>query len=169
MGENMGYIEGVQGFLGVPLYEYFGDYQGDIVCIVSPQLGDGTEKFWNTPPFRWRNRVVGLLVIGYGSCSGCDSWEGCDDGYWYTPGSTGAKPGVEHAKLIAEILEDVRWFENLDALCAWIVSEDAKRITWVANDSEWPAFVEKVLALRGYIDGDAVEQNEIEAGRKALE
>ena len=41
-------------------WETFGDYQGDYAVIVK------------------KDGMLGFVVIGYGSCSGCDALEGCD-------------------------------------------------------------------------------------------
>ena len=41
-------------------WETFGDYEGDYAIVVK------------------RNEMLGFLVIGYGSCSGCDALEACD-------------------------------------------------------------------------------------------
>lgn len=53
----IGYDDIIDSFGYKSKYEYFGSYQGDIVVIVE----DGSRK--------------GYLIIGYGSCSGCDELE----------------------------------------------------------------------------------------------
>ena len=58
MGEKYdGYEAIIKSFGGTATCEWFGDYQGDIGVIIT----DGSS--------------VGWLVIGYGSCSGCDAFE----------------------------------------------------------------------------------------------
>lgn len=63
----IGYDDIIDSFGYKSKYEYFGSYQGDIAVIVK----DGSRK--------------GYLIIGYGSCSGCDEleavmpWCRCED------------------------------------------------------------------------------------------
>lgn len=86
----------------------FGSYQGDLVYL----LRDG--------------RRHGLLVVGYGSCSGCDElqarepWD--DDGDW-----TGVVA-------LAETLQhDIHWEEDAISLMAW-VSRHPENHWWAWDD-----------------------------------
>lgn len=84
----------------------FGSYQGDSIFI----LRDG-EK-------------LGLLVIAYGSCSGCDALEAalcCDD--W--------KDVV--ISLAEEVREDINWSPTRE--------EINERNSWYYNDAEMKSFI----------------------------
>ena len=88
--------------------EAFGDYQGDYAYL----LRDGDRH--------------GLVVIGYGSCSGCDAlqsvepWE--EDGDW---------SGV--VELADELRKDIHWEDSKAALMAW-VSGHPERHWWSYED-----------------------------------
>jgi hypothetical protein len=70
-----------QGF-SITAFETFGDYQGDYAAIVE------------------KNGKVGLVIIGYGSCSGCDALEGITDTLYlsYKPSQEDYENNPEEAK-----------------------------------------------------------------------
>lgn len=88
--------------------EEFGSYQGDLTYL----LRDG-ERY-------------GLLVIGYGSCSGCDElqaiepWD--DDGDW-----------TEVVELADRLRDEIHWEDDKDALMAW-VDEHPENHWWSYDD-----------------------------------
>ena len=88
--------------------EEFGSYQGDLIYI----LRDGDRH--------------GLLVIGYGSCSGCDELEARqpwdDEGDW---------SGV--IALADELRQDVHWEADKGALMAWVGAHPESH--WWAYDN----------------------------------
>ncbi len=59
-------------------WETFGDWSGDYAVVVK------------------RNELLGFLVIGYGSCSGCDALEGCDT-------------KEEYDALMLSVLSNISW------------------------------------------------------------
>lgn len=59
-------------------WETFGSYQGDYAVVVK------------------RNEMLGFLVIGYGSCSGCDALEACDT-------------QEEYDSLMSSVLNSISW------------------------------------------------------------
>lgn len=59
-------------------WETFGEYQGDYAVVVK------------------RNELLGFLVIGYGSCSGCDALEGCET-------------QEEYDALMLSVLSNISW------------------------------------------------------------
>lgn len=85
--------EGLVTSLGVEivLEESDGDYQGDSYLVLKDEP-------------RW-----GLLTFGWGSCSGCDSYEGCDS--------------VSDMSDLRDFLEGaIRWFDTLDGLKTYITT-----------------------------------------------
>lgn len=91
----------------------FGSYQGDILYL----LKDGDRH--------------GLVVIGYGSCSGCDALEavaprGNDDDW---------SPIIE---LAAELKRDIHWEDTHKALMKW-VNTNPENHWWAYDDDmvEW--------------------------------
>ena len=73
------YHEGFKS-LGIEILEWvtFGIYQGDYAVIVK------------------KDKTLGFVVIGYGSCSGCDALEACDS-------------SEEYNDLISSVLKDIYW------------------------------------------------------------
>jgi len=78
-------------------FETFGSYQGDHLALL--RRPDG----------------VGLIVFGYGSCSGCDHlqaitpWGDDEDDDW--------QPVIDYAE---ELRTGVHWESNNDGLAAWV-------------------------------------------------
>jgi hypothetical protein len=78
--------------------ETFGDYQGDYVYVLeSPTEG------------------VGVVIVGYGSCSGCDSREACNS-------------AEDFEELLQSVIKDIRW---------GTVSELTDFINNNFNDNSW--------------------------------
>jgi hypothetical protein len=98
-----------------------GYYQGDYVMLVK----DGE--------YSTSGRDFGLLVIGYGSCSGCDTWQAADG-------------PAERAKAVLAVLEQGKWFETLDEAKAYITSDD-ELLKWHAHEEGWAPFVADVQAV----------------------
>ena len=81
-------------------WETFGSYQGDYAVIVK------------------RNDMLGFLVIGYGSCSGCDALESCDTQEEYdalmlsvlSSISWGGKDFI--IKKVANLFDDNNWYRH---------------------------------------------------------
>jgi len=85
-------------------HERFGDYQGDHVYVLVGSAPD----------------VVGISVIGYGSCSGCDVLASCD------------YPEVV-VELAERTLDQVRWFataHEADEAFAAMVGPDGELQWW---------------------------------------
>lgn len=82
----------------------FGSYQGDLIYL----LRDGDR--------------YGLLVVGYGSCSGCDELRSVDP--WDDEGDWTAV-----VALADKLRADVHWEADKDALMAW-VSEHPENHWW---------------------------------------
>lgn len=105
-----------------PILEQFGnivlqvdddDYQGD-----SRVLYEKDGKY-------------GYLIFGWGSCSGCDSLQGCDK-------------ISQIQSLIDELENDISWFNSLDDLKEYFRSKDwVLEYSW--HQDETKEFIEKVL------------------------
>lgn len=99
--------------------EVLGAYQGDIIYV----LKDGER--------------VGFLVVGYGSCSGCDEleavapWGSRDD--WTAVVALRDRLGTE-----------VRWFDSRDDLAAYLTS-DSPELQWWGHNSEYKTWRDKFV------------------------
>jgi hypothetical protein len=87
---------------------------------------------------------LGLLMYGYGSCSGCDSLQACTT-------------TQDVADLANQMFADTRWFDDKDAMRAYIDSDDAKLYSWWTSDRGI------ITAIRNWIDGNV---NADEEGRR---
>ena len=92
-------------------WETFGDYQGDYAVVVK------------------RNDMFGFLVIGYGSCSGCDALEGCET-------------QEEYDTLMLSVLSSISW-GGKDFIM--------KKVSNLFNDNNWyrhdEGFVDSITKL----------------------
>lgn len=101
---SYGMIVDSWGFETVASQE-FGSYQGDLAFILrGPTLG-------------W-----GLIVIGYGSCSGCDELEATISsvGYHYDKDEPDTRDFGELVGLAKSLSDQVHWEATKDELAAWI-------------------------------------------------
>lgn len=115
----MSYERAYSGLVDIIFDQHVGSYQGDWWAIVT------AEKDWDTH--------VGFISYGYGSCSGCDEWEGAG--------------GVdEKYEILGRMLNATRWFPNPDELIAYLNGVDPDT-QWYAYEEEWPEFVAKVNAI----------------------
>lgn len=79
-------------------WETFGDYQGDYAVILR------------------RNDLLGFVVIGYGSCSGCDALEACDTQEDYDSVMNGVLSSISWGNedlvrnKITNLFEDNNWY-----------------------------------------------------------
>lgn len=120
-------------FFDTVLSENIGDYQGDTLLILKNK-----DYYSYQPKFVW-----GFLSSGYGSCSGCDAWEGADT-------------GKEQFELLVEEVKDIKWFESLKLLQDYVSDLYNRELEWYGNEPEYKDFVTSVLALtdaEGETDG----------------
>lgn len=95
-----------------------GDYQGDSRYLL--RRADGT---------------YGVLVISWGSCSGCDALQAC-----------GSYEDID--ALRTGILRDIRWTGDAAATLAYITSEDRQLSSgWYHERAEAVAFVRDASAI----------------------
>ena len=109
--DEIGYGDVVDSFgFHVILTERFGTWEGDIVTV----LKDDDNRY-------------GFLVIGFGSCSGCDTIQGIRT--------------VPTLKSFAMgLYRDIRWFDNMTGLAAWLVqtlvNDPGEPGSWYYYDEE---------------------------------
>ena len=92
------------------------DYQGDTRVLLKK------DEKW------------GFLVIGWGSCSGCDALQGC--------GSY-----KEIGELIGQLDNDIQWFESLTSAKEYILSIDRKG-SFYSHQEEWELFRKQVAEVK---------------------
>lgn len=114
----------------LPLFGYdiaaeedLGDYQGDWVGLIKRNY----DANYGFP--EW-----GFLVVGYGSCSGCDAWQAAD-----TPAET--------AQIIKDMFEAAKWFADLDEAKSHIVNTPMTELQWYGHEDGWLKFVQAVTAV----------------------
>lgn len=107
----------------VVLSEHDDDYQGDSYYL----LRDAAGRY-------------GYLIFGWGSCSGCDAYEGAQDDVHY-----GENPNAL-TELRDELWESVSWFSSLDDLRDYLEKDDAD-LKWYGPRSTFKAFHKSVKAL----------------------
>jgi hypothetical protein len=105
------YDELVRTFATITESKTFGSYQGDIAYLLTNEKGE-----------------VGWLVVGYGSCSGCDALEAATSSY--------AGGGFEEVRKLRDELErDAEWFPDLPALREW-VKQRTTESDWYWTETE---------------------------------
>lgn len=101
------------------------DYQGDSYRLIA----DGDEPGQN----------YGLLVFGWGSCSGCDALEGC--------------ASVDDLQSLAdELYDSIKWFSNKDDLRKYVQEHDWEG-DYVWHREEFHTFKRLVVE---FLDSDLV-------------
>lgn len=89
------------------------DYQGDTRVLLK------------------KDNVFGLLIFGWGSCSGCDALEACES--------------IEDLqKLMDDLYNSVKWFDSLDEAKDYILDSVNTETKFYYHSKEWREFVEKV-------------------------
>lgn len=102
-------------------HKTFGEWQGDLVYLLS------------------HGNRIGLAVIGYGSCTGCDALLAADD--W---GRTGPWRECEPImELSRSLRESVRWFNDRAGLLAWLETVE-NRNDWWFYDADVLAYVREL-------------------------
>lgn len=98
------------------------DYQGDWVGLV--QAGQYSDRY-------------GLLVIGYGSCSGCDAWEAAEN-------------ITEKLDVLRDVINRGKWFDSFDDAKAYIADQHERRQDWYPHEDNWPKFIAAVATTGEY-------------------
>lgn len=107
-----GYLELVESSgYEVLEFETTGSYQGDHEVL----LADGERR--------------GFLMIGYGSCSGCDALEAA---YGYTD----SPDWNRIVELAAGIRDDIHWADSAADLAAYLRADIEDPLKWYLHDDE---------------------------------
>lgn len=105
-------------------WEDFGNYQGDYAAIVKGKGG------------------FGFVVIGYGSCSGCDALEACDwPWFWENTIPANKIEKFEEAnKKVQALFEDIersiKWGSPSE-LTRFILSRERSGLCWYFHDNDF--------------------------------
>lgn len=110
----------------------FYDYDPIIRCFgdVLVQVAD-SDYSGDTRILLKKDDCYGFLVIGWGSCSGCDALQGCNT-------------FAEVDELINEIEGDIKWFNTLAEAKAYIANDDERSGSFYVNCVEWIEFQTQV-------------------------
>ena len=81
----------------------------------------------------YKEGKYGFLNFGWGSCSGCDALQACED-----------ENAVD--KLIESLEQNVKWFDSLLDLKAYLTNNQ-RQYSYYSHEENWDDFVVKVLAL----------------------
>lgn len=77
----------------------------------------------------------GFLNFGWGSCSGCDGLQACSS-------------FREIEELIRGLESDVKWFDTLAEVQAYILDDEARKASYFWHEEEWARFKNEVVALK---------------------
>jgi hypothetical protein len=118
-----------------------GSYQGSEAAVVVADWSDYLDE----------NAQIGVVVVGYGSCSGCDEWEAIGD-----------EDPVGKLNAVMRVYNEIKWFDNLAELQAYVAGAAAGKESWSSDHAlQWyghsdgfPRFQGFVAALR---HGDRLE------------
>lgn len=123
------------------ILEDIGDYQGSYVAAV---YDEGTYT-WGYED----DDQIGFLVVGYGSCSGCDEWQA-------------AESAESRVETLDRVVKSIKWFPNLAEFKAFIAGapaeveydEDGREawdrfsndhaLQWYGHEGKWKTFVDRV-------------------------
>ncbi len=114
-----GYANGFEarGF-NILEWQTFGDYQGDYAIIFK------------------RDNEFGFLVLGYGSCSGCDAMEACSS-------------EEEYVDLMHSVINSIYWGTAEETIAR--ITNEFDDNNWYRNDSSYERSIELLV--------EAVEKN----------
>lgn len=101
------------------------DWQGDSYRL----LQNGGEEGQN----------YGILIFGWGSCSGCDMLQSCS-----TP--------QDYQELADKLWQGIRWFTDLESLARYLQTEDQETVHWYNENEAYQRFRQNILdyvALQG--------------------
>lgn len=112
------YQEGLN-FVGIEVLEWvtFGQWQGDYAAILKEE-----DDF-------------GFVVIGYGSCSGCDALYGCES-------------SKEYLDLLQRVVGNIKWGSKEDLLAE--INNEYDDNNWYRHDNDFDENKSKLIeAIKG--------------------
>lgn len=112
----------------VSSYQPMIDSFGEVLVQV-----DDNDYQGDTRVVYYKDGQYGFLNFGWGSCSGCDALQACEN-------------EEEVNKLIDSLEQDVKWFDSLQELKDYI-TDSQRKYSYYSHETEWTDFVVKVLAL----------------------
>lgn len=125
------FLARVQGF-DVVADERFGSYSGDYVVIYKDPLHE-----YNLTTHKYIPHV-GVLVIGFGSCSGCDELEAVnwidEDELWWDVG------GIR--EIATRMHRDIKWYSSTEVLEAHMLIQNP----WHWHDDAIKSFIRENVA-----------------------
>lgn len=80
------------------------------------------------------NNEYGLLIFGWGSCSGCDALQGCNN-------------INEVQELMDSLYDSITWFDSLQELKDYIANDDTIELKWYYYSDTFKKFRRQVLKL----------------------
>lgn len=116
-------------------YEYYSPpmHYDDIVATQGEVIKDWVIGQWQGDYVYLlkNNDLYSIVIIGYGSCSGCDAWEACEN-------------DEEFEELKQSVLNRIVWGSKQD-----IIDElnDKEMNRWYVHDEEWKEVREEILEL----------------------
>lgn len=107
------YGEGLKS-LGFEILEWvtFGSYQGDYAVILK------------------KDETLGFVVIGYGSCSGCDALEACDS-------------DKEYRELLQSVIQNIHWGTQEELLSK--INDEYNDNNWYRYDDDFSQNKSKLI------------------------
>lgn len=106
-------------------FETFGSYQGDHLALLAS--GDR----------------VGLVVFGYGSCSGCDELEAISPSHWACDDDSCTCDWGPVEELSRRLAGSVHWEDSREALAEWVNSSPENH--WWSYDEEIANWLDREL------------------------
>lgn len=114
---------------------YFGDYEPIVADLgrVLVQVEDD-DYSGDTRVLYEKDGRYGFLNFGWGSCSGCDSLQGCDN-------------HREVEELIRGLEADIKWFDSLRDAVNYVLNDPDRELSYYYHKAEWTDFKVRVAAL----------------------
>lgn len=132
----------------LPTYEhFFNNTNYDILCfsVIGEYQGDYIILLKDFPRF-------GFIVIGYGSCSGCDELEAIYSNMNMRFTDLELKDWEEIDALRTKTLDSIQWFDTAHDMTEYIKIRDVAN-SWYGNEEEWSVVSNKMLEiLEGYLE-----------------
>ena len=116
-----------------PIIESF----GDVVVRVDDSGWTG-----DTYVLLRKNDKLGILVFGWGSCSGCDALQAC-------------RTLEDRDNLIDHLERNIKWFDTLADAQSYMGDNEAREREFYLYTDSWKHFQAKVLALPALSSGVA--------------
>lgn len=81
-----------------------------------------------------KNDRYGFLIFGWGSCSGCDALQACNN-------------FREVDELIDNLEGGIKWFDTLAEAQLYIANDEEREGSYYCHDKEWKRFKSAALAV----------------------